>query len=173
MKRFKWFLLLAGVGVLVLLDQVTKKLAEIFLWKQEDIPIIKGVFELSYVENRGAAFGMLQDKRVLFLLLTAVAVAVLLWLFSRIPLKKRFLPLHLAVGFLVSGAVGNLIDRAMNGYVIDFLYFKLIDFPVFNVADIYVTVSCGVLIVLLLFFYKEEDLQQIFSGKKKRGKSFE
>lgn len=173
MKKLKWFWLLAGAVILVLADQFTKMLADTYLKNQQSIPIIEGIFELTYVENRGAAFGMLQNQRIFFLVLTVVAVAALTFLYSRIPAEKKFYPLSVTVIFLIAGAIGNMIDRALNGYVIDFLYFKLIDFPVFNVADIYVTVSCFVMIFLLLLFYKEEDLDRIFPGKKKGGKVVE
>ena len=173
MKKLKWFWLLAGAVVLVLSDQFTKMLADTYLKNRAGIPLIEGVFELAYVENRGAAFGMLQNQRIFFLVLTVVALVALVYLYSKIPAEKKFYPLSVTVIFLIAGAVGNMIDRTLNGYVIDFLYFKLIDFPVFNVADIYVTVSCFVLIFLLLFFYKEEDLDRIFPSKKKRGQSVE
>lgn len=173
MKKLKWFWLLAGAVVLVLADQFTKMLADTYLKNRAGIPLIEGVFELAYVENRGAAFGMLQNQRIFFLVLTVVALVALVYLYSKIPAEKKFYPLSVTVIFLIAGAVGNMIDRTLNGYVIDFLYFKLIDFPVFNVADIYVTVSCFVLIFLLLFFYKEEDLDRIFPSKKKRGQSVE
>ena len=173
MKKLKWFWLLAGAVVLVLADQFTKMLPDTYLKNRAGIPLIEGVFELAYVENRGAAFGMLQNQRIFFLVLTVVALVALVYLYSKIPAEKKFYPLSVTVIFLIAGAVGNMIDRTLNGYVIDFLYFKLIDFPVFNVADIYVTVSCFVLIFLLLFFYKEEDLDRIFPSKKKRGQSVE
>lgn len=173
MKKLKWFWLLAGAVVLVLADQFTKMLADTYLKNRAGIPLIEGVFELAYVENRGAAFGMLQNQRIFFLVLTVAALVALVYLYSKIPAEKKFYPLSVTVIFLIAGAVGNMIDRTLNGYVIDFLYFKLIDFPVFNVADIYVTVSCFVLIFLLLFFYKEEDLDRIFPSKKKRGQSVE
>lgn len=173
MKKLKWFWLLAGAVVLVLADQFTKMLADTYLKNRAGIPLIEGVFELAYVENRGAAFGMLQNQRIFFLVLTVVALVALVYLYSKIPAEKKFYPLSVTVIFLIAGAVGNMIDRTLNGYVIDFLYFKLIDFPVFNVADIYVTVSCFVLIFLLLLFYKEEDLDRIFPSKKKRGQSVE
>ena len=85
------------------------------------------------------------------------------------PASKKFLPLRICAILIVSGAIGNLIDRIRLQYVIDFFYFKLIDFPVFNVADIFVTVSTILLLVLVLFYYKEEDFEQIlYSGRDKR-----
>ena len=76
------------------------------------------------------------------------------------------IPLDLILIFLMAGAVGNLIDRASQQYVVDFLYFKLIDFPIFNVADIYVTCSAIALMILGVFYYKDEDVEMIFPSKK-------
>ena len=77
-------------------------------------------------------------------------------------MTKKLLPLRICAVFIFSGAIGNFIDRLKLGYVVDFFYFKLIDFPVFNVADIYVTVGTFILAFLLSFYYKEEDLDRIF-----------
>ncbi len=173
MKKIKWIWLLVCTAVLIAADQLTKQLAVKYLYDQPSVPVIKDIFELTYVENRGAAFGMLQNQRIFFLILTVVVVAGLIYCYGRIPAEKKFYPLMADVIVLIAGALGNMIDRACNGYVVDFLYFKLIDFPVFNVADIYVTVSCFLLILLLLFFYKEEDLDMIFPRKKKGGNTVE
>ena len=82
---------------------------------------------------------------------------------------KKYLPISIACVFILGGALGNLIDRVRLGYVVDFLYFKLIDFPVFNVADIYVTVSVIVLILLMIFKYRSnEDIEFILGDKKKK-----
>ena len=85
------------------------------------------------------------------------------------PENRRYLPLRICAVLLCAGAVGNMIDRIFRGYVVDFFYFKLIDFPVFNVADIYVTTAAVILIVLIVFLYKEEDFDRIFPKKDKRG----
>ena len=77
------------------------------------------------------------------------------------PKSKKFLPLNYIIVFLIAGAVGNYIDRIINHYVVDFIYFSLINFPVFNVADCYVTVSVIILFILILFFYKDEDLDYL------------
>ena len=77
-------------------------------------------------------------------------------------MTKKLLPLRICAVFIFSGAIGNFIDRLKLGYVVDFFYFKLIDFPVFNVADIYVTVAAFAMIILGLFYYKEEDYNKIF-----------
>ena len=156
---------LIGCLLLVVLDQFTKVLALQNLKGQEPITIIPDVFQLLYVENRGAAFGILQNKQWVFLIITAIVLAALIWALPRMSRERHFLPLRLCLCFIGAGAVGNMIDRIFRGYVIDFFYFKLIDFPVFNVADIYVTTSAIVLIFLIVFLYKEEDFDRLFSKK--------
>lgn len=154
-----------GCLLLVVLDQFTKVLALQNLKGQEPITIIPDVFQLLYVENRGAAFGILQNKQWVFLIITAIVLAALIWALPRMSRERHFLPLKLCLCFIGAGAVGNMIDRIFRGYVVDFFYFKLIDFPVFNVADIYVTTSAIVLIFLIVFLYKEEDFDRLFSKK--------
>ena len=160
---------LIGCLLLVVLDQFTKVLALQNLKGQEPITIIPDVFQLLYVENRGAAFGILQNKQWVFLIITAIVLAALIWALPRMSRERHFLPLRLCLCFIGAGAVGNMIDRIFRGYVVDFFYFKLIDFPVFNVADIYVTTSAIVLIFLIVFLYKEEDFDRLFSKKGRSG----
>ena len=150
-----------AVAIGVFLDQFTKYLAANHL-KEQSIPIIEGVFRLQYLENRGAAFGLLQNQQLFFLLVGIITLVLIAYLYVRIPHTKRFLPLRICMISIVAGAVGNMIDRIRLEYVIDFLYFELIDFPIFNVADIYATVATFGLIILFLFYYKEEDLDVVF-----------
>ena len=153
----------------VALDQYTKYLATIHLQEQSRV-LIDGVFQLQYLENRGAAFGMLQGKQTFFLIVTLVTLCVIAYLYIRLPKSKRFIPLRICLISIVAGAIGNMIDRVSLGYVVDFFYFELIDFPIFNVADIFATVSTFVLIFLFLFYYKESDMDlisELFSRKKK------
>ena len=165
MIMFMW---LFDVLVLVGLDQYTKWLATGHLKGREPYVILEGVFELHYSENRGAAFGMLQGKQGFFFVI-ALAVCLLagyaMWRMAGTG-NRRYLRLGLFVTTVTAGAVGNMVDRVMQGYVVDFLYFKLINFPIFNVADIYVTVSAACLALLVGFYYKEEELQ-IFSWHQK------
>lgn len=155
-----------AITVGVVLDQWTKRLALSYLKDGSDINIIKDVFQLHYLENRGAAFGVLQGQKWYFVLSGLVIIAVIAYLYYKMPLTKRFMPLRICGVLLVAGAIGNMIDRFRLNYVVDFLYFELIDFPVFNVADIYVTIGTLILILLILFYYKEEDFT-CFSRKKK------
>ena len=147
--------------LLILLDQATKYLAVAKLKDQASFVILKGVFELHYLENHGAAFGILQGKKMFFITITLVMIIVLAYVYGRIPLERQFYPLHGICIALFSGAIGNFIDRVLHNYVIDFFYFSLINFPVFNVADIYVTCAMALFIVLFLFYYKEADLDRL------------
>ena len=117
-----------------------------------------GVFELYYLENRGADFGILQGQKAVFLICTAVVLVLIAFYYNRLPVGRRYTLMRVVAVLLAAGALGNLIDRMRYSYVVDFLYFKLIDFPVFNVADCYVTVGAVLLAVLILFVYKEEEL---------------
>ena len=176
------------VAVLVVIDQITKAMAVLFLKNKPAIPIIKDVFELKYLENTSAAFGMdpisllhkvfqfeifntnpelyLNVRMGFFYLLTFVMIWLLGLLYLRIPNEKRFRYMDWIMIFMIAGAIGNLIDRVMQQYVVDFLYFKLINFPIFNVADIYVTCAAITLLILGLIYYKDEDIERIFPSKK-------
>ena len=155
-----------GFLILVLADQWTKKMAVLRLKDQDPIVLIKNVFELYYLENRGAAFGIFQGKRFAFLIITVVILLVLAYCFWNIPYTAKYTSLRCIIVLIGAGAVGNFIDRMSNGYVVDFFYFKVINFPIFNVADIYVTCSAIFLAVLLIFCYKEEDLNQLLKSLK-------
>lgn len=162
---------LISSALLIVIDRITKILAVDALSGKDDFIIIKDVFVLHYLENRGAAFGMLQNKQILFIILTIVVLLIIIKVFFDLPTEKRYLPITVIFVFLFSGALGNLIDRIMNGYVVDFFYFVLIDFPVFNMADIYVSCSVTVLIILMIFYYKEDDFRRIFHSEKDGGKA--
>ena len=154
--------------ILIVFDQWTKYLAVEHLMNKEPFIIIDGVFQLRYLENRGAAFGMMQGQQTFFLITGIIAVIVLAYVYFKLPWEKRFLPLRAVAMFIAGGAVGNMIDRVALGYVVDFFYFELIDFPIFNVADIYVTCATIVLALLILFYYKEEELDCLFPQKKEK-----
>lgn len=151
--------LLWAVGwcALILLDLQTKAAAVRALQGKPPIILVNGVLELLYVQNTGAAFSLLENAQWLFILIAVAAVLLISVFLIRFPKTKRYQPLHILLTFISAGAVGNLIDRIQLGYVRDFIYFSIIDFPVFNVADIYVTVSTALLVILVLFYYREED----------------
>lgn len=150
-------IMLISVILLVFLDQFTKYLTVININEGTSIPLIKNIFELSYVKNRGAAFGILQDKRWFFIILTTIIIIAIIYYYIKLPKSKRYNPMRFTLILFIAGALGNFIDRIRFGYVVDMLYFKLIDFPVFNVADCYVVVGAFLLIILMLFKYKEDE----------------
>ncbi len=156
--------------ILILLDQWTKHLAVTHLKGQPALVLIDGVFELLYSENRGAAFSILQGRQGFLFLITLAVLAFVVYALIKMPVTKRYLPLTICLNLLLAGAVGNMIDRVTNGFVVDFLYFSLIDFPIFNVADIYVTTAAAAFFILMLWFYKEEELE-IFSFGHKKGQT--
>lgn len=157
-----------SVMLLVIVDQFTKHLAIIKLKDNEPFVLIKNVFELRYLENRGAAFGIMQNQIMFFVIITLVMVIGILYLYFKCPSEKKYSPIKICMIFIIAGAFGNLIDRVFRGFVVDFFYFSLINFPIFNVADIYVTVSFFVLVLLLLFYYKEEELDMFFKKEERR-----
>ena len=166
-KKLLIFLDLLGICALVALDQYTKYLAVIYLKDKPAYIIINGVLELNYLENKGAAFGMLQNQKAFFIFVAVVILSVIGYVLLKTPDQKKYRILHLLLSLIAAGAIGNMIDRIRLNYVVDFIYFVLINFPIFNVADIYVTVSTAALVILLLFVYKENDLSFI-SFKQKR-----
>lgn len=159
------------VILLIALDQLTKYLAVVHLKNASAVSIISEVFELFYLENHGAAFGILQGQKTFFVIITMITLAILIYLYIRIPQEKHYSYMRFVLILLIAGAIGNFIDRCIHDYVIDFFYFKLIDFPVFNVADIYVTAAAVLLVILFCFYYKEDDIdmliQQLLFWKKK------
>ena len=147
-KKTKYNLIgIVTAVLLVALDQWTKLLAVKHLMNQKP-------------------FGILQGQKLIFLLCTVLVLVVLGFYYNRMPEDKKYLPLRVVGVLLGAGAVGNLIDRMAQSYVVDFLYFKLIDFPIFNVADCYVTAGAILLAVLILFVYKDEELGFLSLKKK-------
>lgn len=156
--------------ILTLLDQWTKSLVVHHLKDQSDIILIPGVFQLHYLENRGAAFGILQNQRIIFVILTIIYLAAVFWFLHRCPKNGRYTLLHIIALVLTAGALGNFIDRLRLGYVVDFFYFSLINFPVFNVADIFVVISFIGIAVSILFIYKDDEFE-FLSIRKRESKA--
>ncbi len=175
MKQFfqKYFVVVAPMFfiALVLLDQWTKGLAVASLKGQESFSIWEGVLEFRYFENTGAAWGMLKGKQVFFYVLTVVFFGTVIYEIYRLYKEVRFLPFVYTLVFMVAGAAGNFIDRVYQQYVVDFIYVKIINFPIFNVADCYITVSVILMLLLMFFYYTDEEFDKIlpaFSFKKKK-----
>lgn len=156
-KRFAAFVLV--VFLLIVLDQWTKGLASAHLKNSPPLPLIPDILELLYTENTGAAFGILKGHSYFFYLAAGAVSLFACAAVWKLPLSSRMRPLCFDLCFIVAGALGNVIDRLRYGYVVDFIYFKPINFPVFNIADIYITCACAALALLFLFYYKEEELK--------------
>lgn len=147
--------LIISVIVLVGVDQLTKYLAVAQLAPNGSITAIPSFLNFTYVENRGAAFGILQDAKWFFLVLALVGVGIIVWYILKRP--HNFL-LRSSLSLIAAGALGNAIDRLARGFVVDFIQLSFIDFPVFNVADICICVGAVLLAVYVIFFDKKEEI---------------
>lgn len=159
--------------LLLFLDQLTKYFASTNLKGGNSIILIKDLFQLHYLENRGAAFGMMQGMKILFVIGTVLMLALMIFIYWKSPMDKRYRWARFILILLTSGALGNLTDRLVLDYVVDFFYFELINFPIFNVADIYVTCGMVLMILFCFFYYKEEELDELLpfrKAQKKNGK---
>lgn len=170
MSRHKVKLLVLDFLLLVLLviaDQFTKYTAVLKLKDQPAFNIIDGVLEFNYLENRGAAFGMLQNQKSFFVFVAVIFLGVIIYVLIRTPDAPKYTRIHVLLVMIAGGAIGNLADRLRLDYVVDFIYIVLINFPIFNVADMYVTFSTAILIIQILFVYKENDFNFLSFKKKK------
>lgn len=147
--------ILVCIGLIVI-DQVSKFLAIVKLAPIENITVIPGILDFTFVKNYGAAFGILQGQRWFFVIITIVILGGILVAFWKLPKQREFDYVRWTLLVLAAGAVGNLIDRFFRGYVVDFFEFTFISYPVFNVADIYVVVGTAILAFLLIFIVKDE-----------------
>lgn len=154
-----WIIVIAAS---VLIDQISKILVAGGMTLYQSIPVVRNFFSLTYIHNYGAAWGILSNHRWIFIVITAAAIIVL-----PIVLYK-YRKLHFLFGFslslIIGGAIGNMIDRIFRGYVVDFFEFTFIDFPVFNIADICVTVGAILMFIYFIFFDKV-----LLTEKKKKG----
>lgn len=132
----------------IVIDQLTKLLATKFLMPIDTLPIIKDALHLTYVMNKGAAFGMLSNHRWVFMIIsTAAIIALAVYLFLGKAQNRLY---EISIAMIISGGIGNMIDRVALGYVVDFIDFRLINFAVFNGADSFVCVGAGLLILALV-----------------------
>ena len=143
-------LLLAAIIIgSVALDQLTKWLAVVYLQGEPSFPIWQDVLHLTFVKNKGAAFGMLSEHRWVFMILSTVTIVGLSIYLFRFSQKNQKI-VNICLAMIVGGGIGNMIDRILLGYVIDFIDFTLINFAVFNVADSFVTVGAFLLMGYLI-----------------------
>jgi signal peptidase II len=147
------------IGIVLVLDQITKYIVKSRIRLYETITVIPGFFNLTHVRNKGSAFSLFSTapaafRAVFFITITLVAVAVISWLIR----KTHERLLVLAFSFIAGGALGNLIDRVRYGEVVDFIqwYYKSFYWPSFNVADSAITIGVGLMAIDMLFFNKKE-----------------
>ena len=165
MKRFPYILQALVCIVLVVIDQLTKIFARDYI-KEHPITVIDGVFSLQYLENRGSIWGILQGKVDVLLIVSLLIFALLVYVYVKMPKTTFYLPLFWILTVMGAGAIGNTIDRMFFGFVTDFFYFELINFPIFNVADCYLTV-CAFLVVILVFTKYKDDEFKFLSPRRK------
>ncbi len=142
------------IALIVFIDQLTKYQIRENLELNASIPVINDIFHITYIQNRGAAFSLLMDKtEFLIAIQMLIVTAILVYLLKR--RKKDHRLLLLSISLIAAGGIGNLIDRVINGYVVDFLDFRI--WPIFNAADISVCVGCGLLISFVLLIEPKLD----------------
>lgn len=153
--------------ILVIADQLTKHLAVVRLKNQAAYNLINSILEFNYLENRGAAFGVLQNQKYFFVFVALIFIGVIVFVLIKVPTQKKYYSLNILLVMIAAGAVGNMIDRVRYDYVVDFIYLVCIQFPIFNVADIYVTTATVILVFQILFVYKTNDFNFLSFNPKK------
>lgn len=163
MKKYKInriFIILIAIVILVVFDRISKIWAESALLNNS-VDIIRGVFNLELLPggNKGAAWGVLSGHQLFFIIIATTVCCGLLFIMINLPDDKKYTPVIIFMTLIISGGIGNMIDRAIYGTVTDFINFYIINFPYFNVADMYVSVGTVLLIFFFLFIYKENDIK--------------
>lgn len=178
-NHFYWLKIGLFCLVLVIFDQITKYLAywglsakSVLSGDDKKVILIKNIVSFEYLQggNTGAAWGILQGQKILFIIITIVAIVVIFKILSNIrKMYKTNISLNPAITavkyllvVLMAGAIGNVIDRIIYGSVVDFIKFEFIKFPIFNVADMFVTCSCIAIIFLCMFKISGQEFSQIF-----------
>ena len=152
-------ILIAVIAAVIGLDQLTKWLTVVNLEEYESFPVWQDVFHFTYVKNTGMAFGMLKDHRWVFMVFSTIAIVALIVYLFRFRPESRWMQVSMAM--IIGGGIGNMIDRVFLGYVVDFIDVTLINFAVFNIADSFVCVGAGIMILcLVLDLIKEIKLEK-------------
>lgn len=141
-------------GAIVIVDQLLKVLVEMNLQYSSDVTLIPHILDITYVQNQGAAFGMMQGYVWLFSIITVAVVAVLIYIILTKKITHKLF--MVSCSLIIGGALGNLIDRVFRGYVIDYLQLSFFP-PVCNLADYCLTIGAVILIIYIIFYYKPQD----------------
>lgn len=138
-------------GVVLLLDQIIKKIIELSMNVNSSISIIDGFFNITYVQNTGAAFSMFQNSRLFLVIIALLSLLLIIYMVTHDKNKTNLN--KLSYGLLIGGIIGNLVDRVFLGYVIDYLDFNIFgySFPVFNLADIGIVVGIFLMVIIMMW----------------------
>lgn len=147
----------------VALDQISKYFVVSNMALYDSISVVPGFFRFTYIENKGAAFGMLADHRWVFLVISTIAIVA--FVFYIVKYRPKDLLLRISAAFIVGGGIGNMIDRCLRGSVVDFIDVEFIEFYIFNVADMFVCVGCGLMMLYLLLAEVKEQRKKKAEGK--------
>jgi signal peptidase II len=165
---FAVILYLIGLAGLIAADQITKLWAFNYLQKIGSMPVVSDYLEFSYAQNSGAAFSILQGRKIFLIAVPLIFSAVCIGLIISRRLKSPLANISLVL--ITAGGVGNLIDRILRGYVVDFIYLAKINFAIFNVADSCVTVGVVLLVLYLLIndgtFGRRKNRSEIFKNRR-------
>ncbi len=153
------------IGLLTAIDQFTKFIITSGFQLYETKTVIPQIFSITYIRNTGIAWGMFKGKINILLIITIGIVILCSYMYHNISGLKGYTAARICLIFIISGGIGNMIDRIKLGYVVDFISLDIINFPVFNVADIYVTLFTIILFILILFKYNDEQFERMFKKK--------
>ncbi len=148
MKSKKLFIIFLSAFTVIFLDQLTKLIIKNTLELNQTIPIIKNIFHLTYITNTGSVFGILKGWQLPLIFFSIIFIGFIFYYLNKIKEKEKLLQVF--IGFILGATIGNLIDRVFYGHVIDFLDFRI--WPVFNIADSFITIS---VIFLIIYFWKK------------------
>ena len=151
------FILTVSVVILVIVDQLVKQWARIYLLPAGSLPMIDGLIGFRWATNTGAAFGIFQGGRWFFVILTIAVIAVILFFEFKIPYTRKNMWVRVPMAMILAGAIGNFIDRLLFGYVVDMFQFLFINFPIFNIADILLVVGVFIYAFVSFFIFKDEE----------------
>lgn len=140
-------------------DQITKQIVLANIAMYDEVSFLPGILHFTYIENKGAAFGMLANNRWVFLVISSLAIIA--FVFYIIKYKPQSPLLRVSLSFVIGGGIGNMIDRCFRGSVVDMIEVEFIDFYVFNVADMFVCVGCGLMVLYMI-------LEEIREAKAKK-----
>jgi lipoprotein signal peptidase len=150
------------IALIIALDQFTKYIIRVSIELNQSVPVIDGIFHITYIHNSGAAFSIFENKTLFLVVMQLIVITVAL-IFLIMKQKQEHWCLLLSVSMIAAGGIGNMIDRIINGYVVDFFDFRI--WPIFNIADISVCIGCGLLIIYMFFIEPKRTKENRTDGK--------